>query len=177
MAAKFTEGASLRATRSTAQQQKSAPVQRNSMKGMPGFLKTTTDRSSGHLTSSKPVGPRFNMGESLETTQRTTALASQGAYIGRRGKGSASRMDSAKFGGSSDKSYRATSTGPAASISSNQGTPHPRAASEKEGQKRGKPSSGFHQSTVKTKSFPPEGAGHRGRMESLRGRARTSWEK
>jgi hypothetical protein len=170
-------GESVATTRSIKQDSKTPAVQKNSMRGMPGFIRTKTDRSSGGLTSAKPVGPKFNMGESLETTKRTTALASQGAYIGKRGGSGAARMNSAKFRGSSDESYRATSTGPAGKIVSNKGEPESRGKSEREGAKMGKPTSGFKQSTVKTKSFPSEGAGHRGRMESLKGKARTSWER
>lgn len=177
MAARFYEGASIHATKTLSQADKTAAVQRNSMKGLPGFIRTKTDASNGGLKGAKPVGPRFNEGESMATTRKTTAMRMQGAYIGKRGSSGSPRMDAGKFRGSSDKSYRATSTGPAGRISSNKGEPQSRGKSEKEGAKRGKPSSGFHQSSVKTKSFPSEGAGHRGRMESLKGRAKTSWER
>lgn len=167
----------MKATRSLNQADKTPAVQRNSMKGLPGYIKTGQDGSSGGLTDAKPVGPRFNMGTSLETTKRTTALASQGAYIGKRKSSGNPDMSTGKFRGSSDKSYRATSTGPAGRIVSNKGEPHSMSKSEREGPQRGKPTSGFRQSTVKTKSFPSQGAGHAGRMESLKGRARTSWER
>jgi hypothetical protein len=180
MAAKFYAGASMHATRTTAQQDKTAAVQRNSMKGLPGFIRTSADTSSGGLAKSKPVAPRFNAGESHTTTTATRQFRKgQGASIGRRGGSGSPKMDSKKFRGSSDTSYRATSTGPAGKIASNRGEPERRGASEKEGPARGKPASGVHQSTVKTKSFNPQGAGHGhpGRMESLRGKARTSWER
>jgi hypothetical protein len=167
MPARFTQGASIKATRTISQADKVAPPQKNTMKGLPGFIRTTMDRSSGGLASAKPVGPRFTVGTSLATTSATKAFRkSQGAYIGKRGGSGAANMDSAKFRGSSDKSYRATSTGPAGKIASNKGTPESRGAKESEGKKRGKPTSGFKQT-----------AGGRGTMESLRGRARTSWER
>jgi hypothetical protein len=178
--AKFYDGASIKATRMLSQMDKSPAVQRNSMKGLPGFIKTGQDTSSGGLASSKPVGPRFNAGETHETTTKTRQFRkSQGAYIGRRGGSGSPDMNAGKFRGSSDKSYRATSTGPAGAIVSNKGEPERRKSSEREGPKRGAPKSGFHQSDVRTKSFNPQGAGHGhpGRMESLRGRAKTSWER
>ncbi len=133
MAARFTHGASVAQTRNISQAGKSPAVQKNSMKGMPGRIKTGQDTSSSGLASSAPVGPRFNMGTSLETTKRTVALRSQGAYIGKRG--APHRANKQNGGGSTDKSYRATSTGPAGRITNS------------------------------------------GKMESLKGRAKTSWER
>jgi len=147
MPAKFYDGASIKATRTTSQLGKSPPVQRNSMKGLPGFIKTGQDASSGGLTNSAGIGPKRE------------------GPIGKRGASGSPNMDSGKFRGSSDKSYRATSTGPGGTIQSNKGQPQSRGKSEREGPARGKPTSGFHQST------------HRGKMESLRGRAKTSWER
>lgn len=148
MAARFTQGASIQTTRTTRPPNKVAPPQSNSMKGLPGFVKTKQDASDGGLTDAKGVGPHRE------------------GPIGRKGHGGAGYMDGGKFRGSSDKSYRATSTGPAGSISSNKGTPHARGASEKEGPKRGKPSRGA-----------PQIGGGRGTMESLRGRAKFSSER
>ena len=166
MPARFYEGASLKSTRSISQEGKVAPPQSNSMKGLPGFIKTTADTSAGGLNKQKQVGPHRE------------------GPIGKRSKSGGEHFtgkyaDNGKFRGSSDVSYRATSTGPAGKVVSNKSAPIARPAKEGEGPKRGKPTSGFHQSTVKTKSFAPGGvgAGHPGRMESLRGRARTSYEK
>jgi hypothetical protein len=117
MAARFTKGTNMRSTSHLEQARKVAPVQKNSMKGLPGHIKTGQDTSSGGLASTKPVGPRFNMGTSLETTRRTVALRSQGAYIGKKGGQSVgSHFKAATSRGSADKSYRATSTGPAGKI-------------------------------------------------------------
>lgn len=176
--ARFYEGASMKTTRSLNQQDKVKAVQKNSMKGLPGFIRTKADSSSGGLADSKPVGPRFNAGESHETTTKTRQFRkSQGAEIGRRGGSANPDMVTGKFRGSSDRSYRATSTAAPGRIASNRGEPERRGKSEAEGAQRGKPTSGFKQATVKTKSLPPQGAGHAGRMESLRGRAKTSWER
>jgi hypothetical protein len=150
MAAKFYDGASIKSTRMLSQQGKSPAVQSNSMKGLPGFIKTGQDKSSGGLVDGKGIGPHRE------------------GPIGKRGGSGNPDMDAGKFRGSSDKSYRATSTGPAGRIASNKGEPEKRGSSEKEGPARGKPKSGFHQSVSR---------GHPGRMESLRGRAKTSWER
>lgn len=178
--ARFYEGASIKATRSLAQENKTPPPQSNTMKGMPGFIRTRMDKSSGGLAKGKPVPPRFNAGETHETTRKTIQFRKgQGAQIGRKGGSGAANMDAGKFRGSSDKHYRGTSFAPPGKIVSNKGEPEKRGASEKEGPRLGKSKAGFHQSTAKTKSFAPGGigAGHPGRMESLRGKARTSWER
>lgn len=166
MAAKFYDGASLKATRSLAQADKTPPPQKNSMKGLPGFIKTGQDASDAGLKD------RTGMGPHREGPIGKRAHPGDAHYSGKY-------ADNGKFRGSSDKSYRATSTGAAGKVVSNKGEPERRKSSEKEGPARGKPKSGFHQSNVYTKHFAPGGvgAGHPGRMESLRGRARTSWEK
>ena len=173
MSARFTVGTNAASTNRINQAGKVAPVQRNSMKGMPGFIKTTQDQSSGGLASSKPVGPRFTVGTTLNTTKKTAALRkSQGASIGSRPKAGGPHYggtyaDNGKFRGSSDVSYRATSTGPAGKIASNKNAPLPKGTSEKEGPARGKPTSGFKQVA----------GGRSGKMESLRGRARAFGER
>jgi hypothetical protein len=48
MAARFYAGASLKSTRSLSQLDKSPAVQKNSMKGLPGFIRTTADRVLGN---------------------------------------------------------------------------------------------------------------------------------
>lgn len=147
MAARFTQGASIKTTRTINQAHKVAPPQSNSMKGLPGFIRTKADTSSGGLASSKGVGPKR-----------------EGAIGRHTGSTVRSKFDAGKFRGSSDRSYRATSTGPAGSISSNRSTPQSRGASEREGPSRGKPSRGA-----------PQYGG--GKMESLRGRAKFSMER
>jgi len=146
MSVRFSQGQSMKTTETTRQFGKSPSVQRNSMKGLPGFIKTGQDKSSGGLVDGKGIGPKRE------------------GPIGRRGGSGSPSMDSGKFRGSSDKSYRATSTGAPGRIASNKGEPSKRGMSEKEGPKRGQPSRGFYQ-------------GGSGKMESLRGRAKTSWEK
>ena len=70
------------------------------MKGMPGHIKTGQDTSSGGLKNSSGIGPN------------------RAGPIGRKGGGSTVKQhfSAAKSRGSSDKSYRATSTGPAGKI-------------------------------------------------------------
>jgi len=142
MSVRFSQGQSMKTTETTRQFGKSPSVQRNSMKGMPGHIKSGQDASDGGLTNSGGIGPKRE------------------GPIGKRGSSGSPRMDTAKFRGSSDKSYRATSTGPAGRIVKAESI----GKSEREGPKRGQPSRGFHQ-------------GGSGKMESLRGRAKTSWER
>lgn len=163
MPAKFYEGASLKTTRTISQDRKVPPPQSNSMKGMPGFIKTTQDKSSGGLKDSSGMGPHREGPIGKRSTPG--GLHFTGKYA-----------DNGKFRGSSDKSYRATSTGPAGKIVGNKRTPIARPAKEGEGPKRGQPRSGFKQSTALTKSFAPGGVGA-GKMESLRGRAKFSMER
>jgi hypothetical protein len=183
MAIRYAEGQSLHSTRNIAQAGKTAAVQRNSMKGMPGFINTKADASSGGLAKSKPVAPRFNMGESLATTRRTIAMKSQGAYIGKRAKPggehySGKYADNGKFRGSSDKSYRATSMTAPGRLEPNTAPLRIEKGSEKEGPKRGQPTRGAKMGGVHSANrFSASGAGHPGRMEKLRGRARMSTER
>ena len=120
MSARFAQGMSIASTRKNSQENpvRNVPGQgRGKAGGLPGYIKTTADRSSGGLASSKPVGPRFNEGETTATTNKTVQMRDQGAYIGKRGPKSRSAMfDTAKFRGSSDKSYHNTSTGPEGKI-------------------------------------------------------------
>lgn len=98
MAIAFTKGDSVKTTRTIT---KAAVGHKgNSMKGLPGFIKTGQDTSSGGLTNSSGVGPK------------------KPGPIGQKGGGSVKQhFTAAKSRGSSDKSYRATSTGPAGKIS------------------------------------------------------------
>jgi len=140
--ARFPSGTSIRSTRNLTQED---PVrtERGSGKGktggMPGYIKTKQDTSSGGLASTKPVGPRFNEGETTATTNKTTQMRDQGAYIGRRGS-SNTGFDANKFRGSSDQSYRATSlTGPGKIRRLGEPkAPASRAPSEKEGRQTGR---------------------------------------
>lgn len=100
MAVKFYKGASIEATRKTSQSGKSESVQKKSMPGMPGFIKTGQDTSSGGLTSSAGIGPK-----------KPGPIGSKG------GTSVKAHFTAAKSRGSADKSYRATSTGPAGKIS------------------------------------------------------------
>lgn len=145
MAIRFTQGASLHATRVITKP--SVNPERNSMKGMRGYITTGQDKSSGGLKDKSGIGPKRE------------------GPIGRKGGSGAPRMDSGKFRGSSDKSYRATSTGAPGRIVSNKSAPS-RKASESEGAQRGKPSRGA-----------PQYGGTGGKMESLRGRAKFSMER
>jgi hypothetical protein len=178
MAIRYAEGQSLHSTRSIAQAGKSPAVQRNSMKGMPGFIQTKADASSGGLAKGKPVPPRFNAGETHETTRKTIQMRKgQGAYIGRKG-GSHMKFDAGKFRGSSDKSYRATSMTAPGHIVSNKVSLKTEKGTEHEGPKLGKPPRGAPMGGVHTANrFSASGAGHPGRMEKLRGRARMSTER
>lgn len=136
MAAKFTHGDSTAVLRSTKQADKVAPVQRSSLAGLPGYIKTGQDKSSNSLAASSGAGPKRE------------------GPIGKKGGSHGDWQSHSKANGSMDKNYKATSTGPAGRIAKSSGTSL-KGASNKGGS---------------------EGEGHRGRMESLRGRARTSWE-
>lgn len=97
MAIAFTKGDSLRTTRVITKP--SVGHKANSMKGMPGHIKAGQDASSGGLASSPGVGPKRE------------------GPIGRKtGNSVGSHFTAAKSRGSADKSYRATSTGPAGKI-------------------------------------------------------------
>lgn len=98
MAIAFTKGDSVKTTRTIT---KAAVGHKgNSMKGLPGFIKTGQDASSGGLKNSSGIGPH------------------KPGPIGSKGGGSVkSHFTAAKSRGSADKSYRATSTGAAGKIS------------------------------------------------------------
>lgn len=155
MASRFTQGASEGVTRTIT---KKAVDPRPGMHGMPGYVKTGQDASSGALTGGSGMGPKRE------------------GPIGKKGGSGSPNMDAAKFRGSSDKSYRATSTGPGGTmkgdtaIGSKGGSN--RGGSSSEGPARGKPTSGAPMYGG-TAASP----GGRGKMESMRGRAKTSWEK
>lgn len=145
MAIRFTQGASLRATRVISKP--AVNPEKNSMKGMRGYITTGQDTSDGGLKDKSGIGPKRE------------------GPIGKKGGSGAANMDSGKFRGSSDKSYRATSTGKPGRVVSNKSSPS-RSMSEKEGPARGKPSRGA-----------PQYGGSGGKMESLRGRAKFSMER
>lgn len=152
----------------------------NTMKGMRGFIKTSTDKSSGALKGGSGSGPH------REGPIGRKASPGSAHYSGKF-------ADQGKFRGSSDKSYRATSTGPAGRIVGNKATPSARGASEVErtpkSPKAGAPQiSGARNfgtgkpkaagtSSPKTGRSITGGDAARGKMESLRGKARTSYEK
>jgi hypothetical protein len=97
MAIAFTKGDSLKTTRTLTKA--AVGHQGNSMKGMPGHIKTGQDTSSGGLKNSSGIGPH------------------KPGPIGKKGATSVkAHFTAAKSRGSSDKSYRATSTGPAGKI-------------------------------------------------------------
>jgi hypothetical protein len=104
---------------------KGGPIRGNTMSGLPGYIKTTQDKSSSGLKGGSGSGPK-----------REGPIGKAG---GRRGNW----QTSSKLGGSSDYSYRATSTGRAGAV-----------------KVMGK----------------PKAPASRGTMESLRGRAKTSYE-
>lgn len=178
MAARFTEGASIRATRTTNPPKKVAPPQSNTMKGLPGYIRTSQDPSSSGLTG------RVGGGNSPKSAQQKGyGMHRDGPIPSRalKGPSGAKRfLDSANYGGSSDKHYRQTSTGPAGTIAKNTGTPQHRKAVD---QNSYGPAHGgarpFRQQTGQNAHFSPGGvgAGHPGRMERLIGKARMSTEK
>ena len=90
MAVRFYKGASLQTTRSINQKGKSPAVQSNSMKGMPGRIDTAQKRDSSDTLN----GPAIKV--------------KHPGPIGKRG--GAHRANQQKGKGSTDKSYRATST-------------------------------------------------------------------
>ena len=97
MAARFYSGASLKATRTISSQNPKTGQQGRGMKaGIPGFIKTGQDASQGGLTNSTGIGPH------------------KPGPVGQ--KGGAHRANKQSGRGSTDKSYRATSTGPAGKI-------------------------------------------------------------
>lgn len=146
MAIRFTQGASLRATRVITKP--AVNPRKNSMKGMPGYITTGQDKSSGGLKDSSGMGPHR-----------------EGPIGKKTGSSVKGKFDTGKFRGSSDKSYRATSTWAPGRVVSNKSSPA-RGASEAERPARGKPTSGFKQY-----------GGSGGKMESLRGRAKFSMER
>ncbi len=159
MASRFTQGTNEKTTRVIV---KKAVDPRPGMHGMPGYVKTGQDGSSGGLASSKGSGPHRE------------------GPIGKKGSSGPLYADTQKFRGSSDKSYRATSTGPGGTVKKDtdigsRGSSRV-GGSEREGPQRGKPTRGAPQYGG-TASVGSHGTGHKGRMESMKGRAKTSWER
>lgn len=157
MASRFTQGTSEHTTRIIT---KKSVDPKPGMHGMPGFVKTGQDTSAGGLANMKGSGPHRE------------------GPIGKKGSSGPLYADQRKFRGSSDKSYRATSTGPGGSVKrdtdiGSRGSSG-RGGSEREGPQRGKPTRGAPQYGG-TASVGSRGSG--GKMESLRGRAKTSWER
>lgn len=149
MSARFYKGASLKVTHTNSQQGKVAPPQKNSMLGLTGYIKTKQDPSSSGLASSKGVGVK------------------RGGPIGHKGSSDRS-FDAKAFGGSSDKSYFGSSTATPGKVVSNKAKVHRAAVDQRDSGKRsgGSHNPGIH-STVQG----------RGKMESLRGKAKFSMEK
>ena len=156
--ARFTQGTSEHTTRITSKP--AVNPMRGSM-GMPGYIKTGQDASSGGLATGKGNGPHRE------------------GPIGKKGSSGISNMDGSKARGSMDRSYRATSTGPGGSVKSDTNIGSRGSSrlggSEKEGPARGKPTRGapMYGGTASVGGS----RGGAGKMESLKGRARTSWEK
>lgn len=98
MAIRFTKGDSMKTT--TRITKAAVGSKSNTMKGMPGIVKTGQDTSDGGLTQKGGIGPKR-----------------EGPIGKKTGAGVGSHFTAAKFRGSADKSYRATSTGPAGKIS------------------------------------------------------------
>lgn len=96
----------------------------NTMKGMRGSINTTQKQDSSDVLTGKGGGPKRE------------------GNIGHKGGAHRADQGASQATGSMDKSYKATSTGPAGKITSQR--------------------------------LVPSGGG---KMESLRGKARTSWEK
>lgn len=100
MAVAFTKGDSLRSTRNVTKP--AVNPEGNSMKGLRGFIKTGQDTSSGGLKGKAGIGPK------------------RPGPIGQKGGASPkAHFTAAKSRGSADKSYKATSTGPAGKVVSN----------------------------------------------------------
>lgn len=135
----------------------------NTMKGMRGFIKTSADKSSGDLKGGATISPKKEGAIGKRPTKG--GLHYTGKYA-----------DQGKFRGSSDVSYRATSTGPAGRVVANTPSPHSRGAAEKEGASRGEPRSSSPQVSG-ARGFGKGRVMHAGKMESLKGKAKTSWEK
>lgn len=97
MAIAFTKGDSTTTTRRITKP--AVGHKGNSMKGMPGHIKAGQDTSSGGLTNSAGIGPKKE------------------GPIGKKGSTGVKHFSASQARGSADKSYRATSTGPAGKIS------------------------------------------------------------
>jgi hypothetical protein len=178
MAIRFAQGTSLATTKKTAQVGKVAPPQSNTMKGMPGFLRTKQDPSSSGLTG------HVGSGKSAKSKDiKSFGPHREGDVPSRKATGYDTRKNwqsTPGKGGSTDKSYRATSTAAPATISGNKGTPQPRKPIDQRASGAAKGTkAGFKNMTTTNARFSAGGvgAGHPGRMESLRGKARTSWER
>lgn len=168
MSIRFTQGTNLKSTRTLSQAHKVPPPQSNSMKGLPGFIKTTQDPSSSGLTG------RVGSGKSAKVKDPFVkpGIHREGP-IGVKGKNPLHKLQLTKnAGGSTDKHYRQSSTGPAGRIVGNKGTPIARKPVDQ--RSYGSPHGG-------ARSFKQigggSGGGHPGRMEKLRGRARMSSER
>lgn len=164
MASRFTQGTN---ERTLSRISKPAVDPMRGSKGMPGYIKTGQDTSSGGLTTSSGTGPKRE------------------GPIGRRGSSAnIDKMDAQKARGSMDKNYRATSTGPGGTIKANtttgkRGGSASIGSNRGEGSARGAPKGGakMYGGTASMGSRGTGGGGHAGKMESMKGRARTSWER
>lgn len=96
----FTKGDSQKTTVTTRNHGVKFSHKANTMKGLPGLIKTGQDASKAGLVQNTGIGPRRE------------------GQIGKRGAaGAKSHFTAATSRGSADKSYKATSTGPAGRVS------------------------------------------------------------
>lgn len=180
MAAKFTAGDSIRSTRTTASMHPKPNVRTrshsleggNTMSGMPGYINAHQTESMDHARGGKGFGPRRE------------------GPVGKRGSSGAGHMGKSDATGTVTRSYKASSTDSAGSIKGNQNTGayhvHTKSRSgPMPGQKPPPTSKGILGGTVRRAGIDVHqersagfqaAIGHPGRMERMKGRARTSAE-
>jgi hypothetical protein len=178
MAAKFTKGDSVHTTNTTAQKNPPKNVGGNTMKGMRGYIDAHARKDMGGAKGGKGVGPHRE------------------GPIGERGGSGVKGM--AKAGnapGMSTKNYKSASTDSAGSLQEPNDTGshkvHTANRTHKMPGQKAPPTSsgsitgqrvGIDAAAHRAKNNIAAGigrdsqAGHSGRMESLKGRAQTSWE-
>jgi hypothetical protein len=191
MAAKFTQGDSIKSTRSIAPQGRRAqepetrskgdgsPKGGNTMNGMPGYIDAHQPESMGHAKGGKGFGPHR-----------------EGA-IGEKGGSGAKAMGKGKAVGTTVRNYKSVSTDSAGSLKGNESTgehhvhtgnrthkmPGQKAPPTTSGNITGR-RVGIDMKSHDRKNDVAAGIGrgehqregHKGRMESMKGRAQTSWE-
>ncbi len=183
MAAKFTQGTSLRTTKSTRNfthdpaepktRSVDGPRGGNTMNGMPGYINAHQTESMDNARGGKGIGPHRE------------------GSIGKRGSSGAKGMASASEAtGTVTKSYKSSSTRSAGAIKGNDSTGahhvHTKVRGSMPGQKAPPTSKGILGGTVRAAGIDrgsnrrsagfQAAIGHAGRMEKLSGKARTSFE-